>query len=264
VGADLDFMTTLTYVYGLVVSDRQPTLSRGRIGVPGASAVRLLDLSPGRRLAVADVNARDYGEQAINARLSNLDWVSRVAVAHEAVLEALAARATVLPMKVFTLFTSDERAVADVEKNRTRIDALVKRVKGHDEFGVRVVLDRAKATARQRAAPAAKRRERSGLAYLTRKKAQRDAVNELATHARDTVTDLYDRLARRSRLARRRSASELPVADGPLLLDAAFLVPRARTRAFRTEVAREARTLARHGYGVTLTGPWPPYTFVQD
>jgi len=51
---------------------------------------------------------------------------------------------------------------------------------------------------------------------------------------------------------------------GPLLLDAAFLVPRARARAFRAQAAREARALAKDGYGLTLTGPWPPYTFVQD
>ena len=25
-----------------------------------------------------------------------------------------------------------------------------------------------------------------------------------------------------------------------------------------------ARALARRGYGLTLTGPWPPYSFVQD
>ena len=49
-----------------------------------------------------------------------------------------------------------------------------------------------------------------------------------------------------------------------LLLDAAFLVPRSRTASFRGSAAKEARTLAPHGYTVTLTGPWPPYSFVQD
>ena len=75
---------------------------------------------------------------------------------------------------------------------------------------------------------------------------------------------LYDRLGARSRLARRRTASELPVEGGPLLLDAAFLVPRARGTSFRALVAREARRLGRLGYNVTLSGPWPPYTFVKD
>ena len=255
-------MTPLTYVYGIVVSDRKPSLARMPLGMPGASPVRLLAIGRGRFVAVADVKARDYGEAAINDRLSNLDWVSRAAMAHEAVLEALASRATVLPMKLFTIYTSDDRAVSDMVRDGARIDALVKRVGGHDEFGIRVVLDRAKAA--RRSPRGGGKRGASGIAYLTRKKAARDAATELAAHARDTVADLYDRLASRARLARRRAVGELPVESGPLLLDAAFLVPRAKARTFRGAVAREARALAKQGYGVTLTGPWPPYTFVQD
>ena len=79
-----------------------------------------------------------------------------------------------------------------------------------------------------------------------------------------TLARLYDTFAARSRLAKRRLASELPAQGAPLLLDAAFLVPRARAASFRSLAARTARDLARQGYALTLTGPWPPYTFVQD
>jgi hypothetical protein len=78
------------------------------------------------------------------------------------------------------------------------------------------------------------------------------------------VAASYDRMAARARTATRRSASELPAQGGPLLLDAAFLVPRTRSRSFRSLVTREARALSRRGYGLSLTGPWPPYTFMQD
>ena len=52
--------------------------------------------------------------------------------------------------------------------------------------------------------------------------------------------------------------------DGPLLLDASFLVPRSRAATFQALVARESSGLARDGYGLTFSGPWPPYSFVQD
>jgi hypothetical protein len=78
------------------------------------------------------------------------------------------------------------------------------------------------------------------------------------------VASLFDRLAARSGNAKRRSASELPAQGGPLLLDAAFLVPRARAAMFRTLVTHESKVLARQGYGVSVSGPWPPYSFVQD
>jgi len=48
------------------------------------------------------------------------------------------------------------------------------------------------------------------------------------------------------------------------LLDAAFLVPKARAASFKALAAREARGLSRQGYAMSVTGPWPPYTFVQE
>ena len=43
-----------------------------------------------------------------------------------------------------------------------------------------------------------------------------------------------------------------------------FMVPVARGRAFRAETARRARALAPEGYDLSLSGPWPPYSFVTD
>ena len=129
---------------------------------------------------------------------------------------------------------------------------------------VRVDRTRFAASAERRASGRPSPKSGTGVAYLTRKKARRDASLELASRAQDTVADLYDRLAAKSRLARRRSARELPVDGGSLLLDAAFLVARSRVPAFRSLAAREARALAPQGYSVAVTGPWPPYTFVKD
>jgi hypothetical protein len=232
-------------------------------GLPGAGAVRLLEVEKGLFMAVADLPLDRYSESAISDGLANLDWVSRVAVAHEAVVESFIAARAVLPMKLFTIFTADDRALAHVRGQRPRIAALVKRVANHQEWGVRVVLDRTLASAGP-PAKKAKAGARTGVSYLAQKKAQRDASKELASRARDIVAGLFDRLAARSGDAKRRAASELPVQGGPLLLDAAFLVPRARAATFGALVARESKSLARQGYGLTVSGPWPPYTFVQD
>ena len=253
-----------TYVYCVVAAERRPRAARAARGLPGTGPVRILDVDEGLYAAVADAPLDRYGEAAINKGLTDLDWVSRAAVAHEAVVESFIAEKAVLPMKLFTIFTGDERAIEHVRAERRRIAAVVKRVANHQEWGVRVVIDRERAAAaaapKKKAAPA----PRSGVAYLSQKKAQRDAVNELAANAREAVAGLYDRLAAKSRLARRRLATELPVQGGPLLLDAAFLVPRARSASFQALASRESRALARQGYGLTFSGPWPPYSFVQD
>jgi Gas vesicle synthesis protein GvpL/GvpF len=249
-----------TYIYGVIAADRRPRLTRVPAGLPGAGPVRLLDLDKGLFVAVADLPLDKYNESAISSGLANLDWVSRVAVAHEAVVESFVASKAILPMKLFTIFKTDERAFEHVRSQRARIATLVKRVANQQEWGVRVVLDRTLAAA----APNKKVAARTGVSYLAQKKVQRDASRELASRARETVASLFDRLAARSGDAKRRSASELPAQGGPLLLDAAFLVPRARATVFKTLVGRESKVLARQGYGLTLSGPWPPYTFVQD
>ena len=253
-----------TYVYCLVSSPRRPPLAGAPRGHAGMSRVRFVDVDRGLWLVVADAPLDRYGEGAINRGLADLDWVSRAAVAHEAVVEAFIGAPAVLPMKLFTIFTSDARALEHIARERTRVDAVLKRVAHHLEWGVRVVLDRAKAAALPGRGSRAAADTSSGSAFLTRKKAQRDAVTQLAERAREVVSELYDALAAHARIAHRRSASELPAQGGPLLLDAAFLVPRTRAAGFAKRAARLARDLEREGYGVTVSGPWPPYSFIQE
>jgi Gas vesicle synthesis protein GvpL/GvpF len=258
-------------VYCLVAARRRPPLRGVPPGLAGLGPVRLLDVDGEEKrrgplstwLAVADAPLDRYGEDAINRGLSDLDWVSRAAVAHEGVIESFIGEPAVLPMKLFTIFASDDRARDHIRRDASRIAALVRRVADHQEWGLRVVLDRAGA-AKTLAPAKPDKAAPSGRNFLMRKKDARDRSVELARHARQTIAALFDRLSEHAARAKRRAAGELPVEGGPLLLDAAFLVPAARSSRFRSLVGREARTLGRQGYHVTLTGPWPPYTFVQD
>jgi hypothetical protein len=279
-------MPTATYVYCLIAGSRVPSLDRAPAGLPGTGPVRVLDVNgddstaatptAGRRsrrrgvgpvrkqwLVVADAPLPQYGDASINRHLSDLDWVSRAAVAHEAVIESFIDAPAMLPMKLFTLFNNDARALEHLRRERSRIASLLKRVDGHHEWGVRVVLDPAyRPQAKRR--PAAAASAAPGVAYLALKKAQRDQASELVQRARTTVADLYDRLQGKASASRRRAATELPVKGGPLLLDAAFLVPRSRTAQFRALAGRQSKALASHGYQLTMSGPWPPYSFIQD
>jgi hypothetical protein len=65
-----------------------------------------------------------------------------------------------------------------------------------------------------------------------------------------------------SRDGRRRDLQREAGSHSPLL-DAAFLVPRERRAAFRTEVRRQAALCSQAGTLLVLTGPWPAYNFVN-
>jgi hypothetical protein len=258
---------TSTYVYCLVASPRAPVTTGAPGGLPGCGPARALEVDRGLFAIVTDAPARQYGEAAINKKLTSLDWVSRAATAHNGVVEHFIDADALLPMKLFTLFENDARALAHLRSERARLVSAVRRVSKHREWGVRVLLDRdaalAYAAGRANHARAGGGRT-TGAAYLSLKKTRRDASAKLAAHARKTIASLFDRLAGQARLARRRTARDMAAPGGTLLLDAAFLVSRSRTRAFRAAAAREARVLAPSGYVMTLTGPWPPYTFAQE
>src|SRR5262249_28317291 len=133
-----------------------------------------------RWLVVADAPLDRYSEGEINRRLSDIDWVSRAAVAHEAVVEKFIDAPAVLPMKLFTIFGNDQRAVESVHLDALRMAVLVKRVVHQYEWGVRVMLDRAGALRAERPATRAGGRAASpGARYLVTKKAKRDQEAEL-------------------------------------------------------------------------------------
>jgi len=252
--------STGTYVFCLVAGSRRPSLARVPRGPAGTGPVRLLEVDRGRWLAVADAPLARYGEAAIKRGLAHLEWVSRVAVAHEAVVEAFVRAPAVLPMKLLTIFRSDARALAHIRKGRPRIEAVLTRVRDRHEWGVRV-LHRREAVP-PRAAGAARRT--TGTGYLERRKAARDQAAGQGVRGRAAVDALYDQLARVSSAAARRSTGGLPESGGSLMLDAAFLVRRSGSHRFRDEVRRRTRTLAVRGYDVRLSGPWPPYSFLGE
>ena len=68
----------------------------------------------------------------------------------------------------------------------------------------------------------------------------------------ETVRDMSD------------EATARPIPPGTdLLLDAAFLLPKRRINRVRQTLTSAAANLLREGCSVSLTGPWPPYSFAS-
>ena len=258
-------MKTLTYVYCLILSTRRPSIPSelNVAGVPGARHSRALDAGDGLWLIVADVPSSEYDEAALAKGLPNLDWVGARALAHETVIEQFLSAKAVLPMQLFTLFTSDERALHHVDRQRREILAIIKRLERKLEWGVRLTFDekalRERIEADHGRGPT---RSASGAAYLSRKRDLLDLQRGQLTAARTAADSLFAALTKEAADAHRRTATEQATPGSRLILDAAFLVPTTRTRAFRAAVARRAKQFDTAGLVVAVTGPWPPYNFI--
>jgi hypothetical protein len=111
------------------------------------------------------------------------------------------------------------------------------------------------------AEPQAAKRAASGTAFLSARKAARDAVANARTEAATAAEDSFKRLARIARAATQREKRAEPGTNPPIL-EAAFLVPLAARARFKTEATRRAKACAKAGVELTLTGPWPAYNFI--
>jgi Gas vesicle synthesis protein GvpL/GvpF len=230
-------------------------------GLPAATTPEPLQLANSLWAIAADVPLDQYGSESLQDRLRDMTWVADIAVAHEAVVERVASAkgAAVVPMKLFTMFSSRERALADFRARGKEIASILRRIRGCAEWGVRVTRRPPKAgrsaSPRRRAAPA------SGTAFLVAKKLARDEAQENALKAAEAAESAYLTLSKLARASHRREAPE--GATTPPLVDATFLVPTSGLARFRAAVRRHASLCRKAGAEVRLTGPWPAYNFVQ-
>jgi hypothetical protein len=211
---------------------------------------------------VADAPLSRYGEAELERGIQDLGWVARCAVGHQEVLEGVGGSRAVLPAKIFTLFKSDERALAHVARSSRKIARSLKRVAGCEEWGVRVALDGARAAALARAS-VHDGRVTTGAAFLLRKKQLRDAARQTARRARVAAGQLHRALAGAAVEARRRTSRPGEAASPGVLLEAAYLVSRRSSSPFRARARSLGRDLEKKGVRVSLTGPWPPYSFAE-
>jgi hypothetical protein len=227
--------------------------------LPDAAPPRAVALTDDISLVVADVAAGTYRAEAIEARLSDLDWVGRCGTAHHAVADALAAKHTIVPLRPFTLFSNETRAWETFAALAAQLEAALDQVSGKAEWVLRIGQpDPARVTARsgsgRKPMPPT-----SGTSFLAQKAAAKRSASELAARVRRDAAGVFEALADVADQSNERP----PVPGTGLLLDAAFLVPERQTASFKRVLEAEAKGLLGDGCRVSLTGPWPPYSFVS-
>ena len=245
------------YLYCIVRTARLPRMSRVPESLPDAERPIAVEAAPSMWLVLSKVPLAVYGTGPLEKTLKDLDRVASLAVVHEAVVEffSRSSGAAVVPMKMFTMFSTVERAVAEMGERRAEIDAILDRVAGCEEWGVRVTM---------RGRPAPRRpaeRPRSGKAFLAGRKQARDDARAAMQKTTEAASLAFKELSALAKEARQRT--DVPVGGVPPVLDAAFLVRTQGRDKFRAAAKRLARVCANAGAGLTLTGPWPAYNFVQ-
>ncbi|MFC9621075.1 GvpL/GvpF family gas vesicle protein [Streptomyces sp. NPDC056930] len=254
---------TVSYAYA-VARDADGSLEKALSGLPGVEEapvhlVRVED-SDDVVVAVSPVPERDFQEAALRAHLEDLDWLESVARAHHRVIEALAARTAVLPLRLATVYLDDERVRLMLRARHEAFAGKLTDLAAQVEWGVKIYVEAAAETERP-AGPPTDAGLSPGRAYLSQRRAQRHA-REDAYRGAEQAAERVEAAARTyavDRVQHRPQQGELARGPGENVINDAYLVPLQHAEDFRADVMQAAEGLP--GVRVEVTGPWAPYSF---
>jgi hypothetical protein len=238
---------TLWYAYAVV----QPADAVRAVLDGGLELVASGDVA----VVVSPVDEREFGEEALPARLNDRAWVEQAVQSHERIVQRLLAVATVVPLRFGSLHR-DRHAVEEfLRSHRSMFAESLDRVRGRVEVGLKVWL--ASEEPRPRASAPA-----TGRQYLERQRAAREQRAGAAAELGDRLRTIHERLLglADAGVLNRPQARELTGDSRRMAMNAAYLVPVddelllaevERLRGEHTELAFE------------VTGPWAPYNFVE-
>jgi hypothetical protein len=260
-----------TYVYCVAAGEPSGSLD-GLAGVDGRFAIRPIRHADLTAFA-SSVPLADFGAEPLKRNLNDLPWLERIARAHQRVLDAALTEATIVPLRLCTVFEDDGGVECMLEREHDVLAATLARLAGRQEWAVKLIAgrhassDRAPRTDQQGAdAAAGGDGPQPGRAYVDRLRRDRRARSDAQRTARAAAREVHGHLAARAVAARvlRKPSRELSDDGGELVLNGAYLVDVARVGEFRAAVKELGDRHTRAGMRLEITGPWPPYSFVAE
>ncbi|MFE9845276.1 GvpL/GvpF family gas vesicle protein [Streptomyces goshikiensis] len=263
---------TLLYVYAVT----RPTRSLDEVldtlrGI-GQAPVLLLPTTPTATstatlaFAASEVPEDDFNEHALKDHFENLEWLESVARAHHDVVQTIATHATVLPLRLATVYQDQSRARQALAAQHHTFTRRLDELDAHTEYGVKIYLtppstapgpqpgDDAAAPQNAPASP--------GKAYLHARRAQTHAREAVYTQAQQAAVAIEAIAARHASL-RVRHAPQSGALGGPQenVLNDAYLIPDDQAEPFQNALADAARAFP--DLRIEVTGPWAPYSFAM-
>ncbi|MFJ8659773.1 GvpL/GvpF family gas vesicle protein [Streptomyces sp. NPDC093795] len=271
---------SLTYVYAVARdTDALRELLTGLGGVDGAP-VGLLAI-PGAAptspappasppasapvaFVVSPVPRRDFEETALKEHFEDLRWLEDVARAHHDVVQAVATLATVLPLRMATVYQDDNRARLALSRQHHVFARRLAQLDAHTEYGVKIYLPASAAPSDDGTATddGAAEAASPGKAYLRRRRSQHHAREHVYRQAQQAARAVEATAARHAseRVSHAPQSGEL-AGPGENVLNDAYLVPDGHAQEFRAAVTHASEDFPE--VLVEVTGPWAPYSFAM-
>jgi hypothetical protein len=241
----------------------------GLRGVDGQAPIERVE-SGGLAALVSRVPRATFDAEPLREHLDDLAWLEQTARAHEAILDVALGAATVVPLRLCTIYESPERVRAMLGGDRAALTEALAFLAGREEWGAKVLIDAERLAEHARAGDDGDTDERDvaprseGGAYLERRRQDRHLRERVQALAAHVAEDAHARLGAHAVEAVRQPPQnrELSGHQGEMVLNAAYLLDAGAVGALRREAAALEAEHGDVGAHVEVTGPWPPYNFL--
>ncbi|WP_131736820.1 GvpL/GvpF family gas vesicle protein [Actinomadura roseirufa] len=275
---------TAVYLYG-VARGLDPDALGGAEGVAGTTVRGVV--AGGLTALVSTVRLEDYGEAALRANLEDLAWLEATARAHHEVVDRAAHAAPTAPVRIATLYRDDARVAEVLTEEGARFGAVFDRITGRSEWGVKAYARAVPTTAAPTTAgpepghdpggglvsraepltgthaPTPAGAAGVGTAYLRRRQDERRRRAEAERRVAERAAAVHAELADHAVAARHHPAQDprLSGRPDPQILNVSYLLDDEQAPGFEAVVRALAERMT--DVEVEVTGPWPPYSFID-
>jgi hypothetical protein len=264
-----DEATMVTYAFGIVSA----TVSNLPTELEGVAAGHTVRLVPSGQLSaiVCSAPRAEFEKDAFEQNLQDRDWLAPRARLHNKVLREVNEVTTVVPLRFGTTLQSDDDLRGWMERHEAELRDALQRLEGREEWGVRLyrrydkLIEHLRHKPNTHAAGAGASGQSPGKSYLQEKQRQDASREEAEKVSKATARRCRDELAGAAeQTTMLRLDSETPAQDQPqLILNTSHLVAQSQQKQFHALAESLAEEVEARGFSLEVTGPWPPFSFVE-
>ena len=243
-------------------------------GIDGEGEVFALPFG-GLEAIVSEVSLETFASEEILRKTQELTWIKEKALVHARIIQEAMNQDTIncalIPMKFGTLFKDAEGLKQALEEHYPRVMEVLERVRGKQEWAVKVYLEDRKVFEEQvkEKSDFVKEKQREiaslpeGMAYFAEEELQTLLSKEIDQELAEISNSLHESLEKKADSSSRCKllGKEFTGRSAPMILNGTYLIPEQRIGDFKKGV--ETLNIQMKGQGLSLeySGPWPPYNF---
>ncbi|OGO85954.1 MAG: hypothetical protein A2Y22_04235 [Clostridiales bacterium GWD2_32_59] len=217
------------------------------------------------------VELDEFGSPYIDENLENVSWLKNKARIHMDVIKNVMEYTQIIPLKFCTIFYDDSKIKEFVMELKDKLIENLSSLQGKEEWSCKMYWDKKGFLNNYMNEEKEKDKENmtnmsEGAAYFLKKKLEinlnKKAINKvnfIIGKVTDTLKDLVLEVKSNKILAK-----ELTEREEDMVMNLSLLIDYAEKDLFLEKMNELSSKVRGHGLILKLSGPWPPYNFVEN